>query len=279
MKFQYLGTAAAEGWPALFCDCEACRKAREAGGRNLRSRSQAMVDDCLLIDFPPDTYFHMLRDGLDLGKVHHCLITHGHMDHFNPEDIDMRRVGFGHPRDPQPMTVYGSSPTEAKLRERIDLDIREQEGRLLFQRVVPFEMASIGGYQVVPLKADHAPSLDPLFYLVSDGNHRLLYAHDTGYFPDETWAYLEREKPLLDFVSLDCTCIGLPCRHNHMDMATCADVRQRLLQSGCADERTRFCLNHFSHNGLSTYDELVPVAAQAGFEVSYDGMVVMLTGR
>lgn len=32
MEIQYLGTAAAEGLPALFCDCETCRKARNIGG-------------------------------------------------------------------------------------------------------------------------------------------------------------------------------------------------------------------------------------------------------
>lgn len=51
MKFQYFGTAAAEGWPALFCTCDNCRRAAKAGGRNLRTRSQAAVDDKLLSIF------------------------------------------------------------------------------------------------------------------------------------------------------------------------------------------------------------------------------------
>ena len=33
MKIHYLGTAAAEGWPALFCDCENCRRARIEKGK------------------------------------------------------------------------------------------------------------------------------------------------------------------------------------------------------------------------------------------------------
>ena len=28
MEIKYLGTAAAEGWPAVFCTCEACKRAR-----------------------------------------------------------------------------------------------------------------------------------------------------------------------------------------------------------------------------------------------------------
>mgnify|MGYP003538011910 CR=1 FL=1 len=73
MKLQYLGTAAAEGIPAIFCDCENCRKSREAGGKNIRTRSQALIDDELLIDFPADTYMHFLNFEMPLTKIKNCL--------------------------------------------------------------------------------------------------------------------------------------------------------------------------------------------------------------
>lgn len=60
MKIQYLGTAAAEGIPAIFCECDTCKKARSLGGRNIRTRSQAIIDENVLIDFPADTYMHFL---------------------------------------------------------------------------------------------------------------------------------------------------------------------------------------------------------------------------
>ena len=53
MKLTYLGTAAAEGWPAAFCNCDGCRAARRLGGRNIRTRSQALVDDALLLERTP----------------------------------------------------------------------------------------------------------------------------------------------------------------------------------------------------------------------------------
>ena len=55
MRIKYLGTAAAEGVPGIFCDCENCKRARKLGGKNIRTRSQAILDDTLLIDFPADT--------------------------------------------------------------------------------------------------------------------------------------------------------------------------------------------------------------------------------
>ena len=75
MKLQFLGTAAAEGIPAIFCTCETCRIARQKGGKNIRSRCQSLVDDRLLIDFGPDTYYHSMRDGIDLTYVFNVLIT------------------------------------------------------------------------------------------------------------------------------------------------------------------------------------------------------------
>src|SRR5699024_2353371 len=80
MKIHFLGTAAAEGWPGLFCRCKYCDKARELGGKNIRTRSSVIIDDTLKVDFPPDTYHHILRDNIDLATVKHLLITHSHSD-------------------------------------------------------------------------------------------------------------------------------------------------------------------------------------------------------
>ena len=49
MKITFLGTAAAEGIPALFCNCQCCTEARRRGGKNLRTRSQSLINDDLLI--------------------------------------------------------------------------------------------------------------------------------------------------------------------------------------------------------------------------------------
>lgn len=55
MKIKYLGTAAAEGIPAIFCHCEICKHAREHGGKNIRTRAQALIDDKIMLDLGPDT--------------------------------------------------------------------------------------------------------------------------------------------------------------------------------------------------------------------------------
>ena len=115
MKIQYFGTAAAEGWPGLFCRCGVCERARQAGGKNLRTRSQALIDGKILIDFPADSYLHMLRDGLDLPSIHTLILTHSHQDHWYPEDLAFRGEGFSHDIDGM-LDIYGNDACAARLR-------------------------------------------------------------------------------------------------------------------------------------------------------------------
>src|SRR5213593_4861086 len=90
MKLRFLGTAASEGYPDAFCDCANCRRARQLGGRSLRRRSAALVDDELLIDFGPDLMAAALMDGFSLAGIRYCLQTHEHSDHQDPSHFFSR---------------------------------------------------------------------------------------------------------------------------------------------------------------------------------------------
>lgn len=277
MKFQYLGTAAAEGIPALFCTCDVCVRARAAGGRALRTRSQAIIDDTLLIDFPADTYAHILKNRLDLTKVGHCLVTHDHSDHLYAADIGMLEDGFSHLPDGYHLTFYGSDKVGRAIRPQFTPAL-EAQGTASFTPIAAFDVFCAGKYTVTALPAVHDPNAGPLFYDITDGEKRVLYAHDTHYFHDDVWAYFEREKPHYDLVSLDCTNACLPLTYiGHMGLAENIKVKARMTALGCADETTVFVCNHFSHNGIHAgYDDFVPLAAKEGFLVSYDGMLLEL---
>ena len=277
MKIKFYGTAAAEGVPDLFCNCDVCKRTRAAGGRNIRTRSQALVNGELLIDFPPDTLLHTLNCGLDLPSIIKCIITHSHADHLYTDDILMRRPDFTHVNpggEVLPFDVY-ISKVGAEAIFRNDSPFLHDGKTIVVHTVEAFQPFAVGRYQITGLTADHAPATGPLFYAVSDGEKALLYANDTGYFPEETWAWLEREKPRFDLISLDCTGgIRDDYRRSHMCLPVNAEVRDRLMAIGCADEKTIFCVHHFSHNGGATYDEIVPVAEKMGFVVTYDGLEI-----
>lgn len=275
MKFQFLGTAAAEGIPALFCNCERCARSREIGGRALRTRSQAIIDGTLLIDFPADTLAHTYHNNIDLLNVSACLVTHTHEDHLYPSDLVNLRPGFAHMPEGWHMSFYGSEKVGAKILPMLQGKILDMDVAS-FHTLAPYETVEVGRYTVTALPGHHAPYSGPLFYQISDGEKTVLYAHDTHYFFDEVWNFFEKTKPHFDLVSLDCTNATLPLTYvGHMGLAENAQVRARMLEMGLADEKTVFVCNHFSHNGTNVvYDDFVPLAAAEGFLVSYDGMIL-----
>lgn len=274
MKIKYLGTAACEGFPAAFCDCEACKRARLLGGRNIRTRSQAIVDDWLLIDFPPDTYIHSLYNGIELSKIHTCLITHKHEDHLYANELANRKISFAYPEE-GPLSFYVTNPSYKMIDEFLRESEMENQNRVKVSLVEFYHEFVIEGYGIIPLKANHDAKCDPAIFLIRHNGKAMLYAHDTGVFPEETWAYLQANPIRMDLISLDCTHgINEKERDGHMGLVTDIEVRQKLMELGCADEKTKFVVNHFSHNGLATYDELLPIACEQNFIVSYDGMSV-----
>ncbi len=246
MKIKYLGTAAAEGMPALFCQCKACEYAREHGGKDVRTRSQAIIDDTLLIDFPADTYMHALVHGFPLHKIHHCIITHSHEDHLYPADIAMRAQGFASDlgEDTEPLHIYGSRAIKKESARAMTMYDLEQTNRVNYHMLFPFETYEIGEYEVIPLIASHDPTSGPYIYIIKKDGKALLYGNDTDIFPKETWDYLEKNPVRLDFVSLDCCNGAGPIDYNfaHMNFERNLVVKERLIKLGCADEKTLFCI-------------------------------------
>lgn len=234
MKLKYLGTGAYEGVPGIFCDCPACRYAKKAGGKNIRTRSQAIVDGKLLLDFPADTYMHMLHEGLDLYDIHTCLITHRHSDHLYQKDIMARGKAYSHYQG-KPLTVYASKASYEDIMDAMRRYGLEQEGCVIAVQIQelmkPFETE---GYHITPLPANHAENADPVFYIIEKDGKRLLYAHDTGYFPTESWVYLEEKKMYFDCVSLDATLFYQEGSGEaaHMAVRDCVKVYDRLQKSG-----------------------------------------------
>ena len=276
MKLQYLGTAAAEGVPAIFCECENCRKSREAGGRNIRTRSQSLVDDRLLIDFPPDTYLHFLAHNLPLTRIKHCLITHAHQDHLYAEELAMRAKGFSKLyEDPSPLIFYADEAGCRTINEmKAEKHLTDEE--IQVRQIPLYAPFPVDRYTVTALRANHDPASTPVVYIIEGDGRSFFYANDTGELPEESMAYLCGLQKPLDMISLDCPSA---CSHSnyygHFSLERCVAVRQALLACGAADDRTVWVLTHFSHNADGVvYDEFIPVAAEKGFKVAYDGMIL-----
>lgn len=274
MRIKYYGTAAAEGFPGMFCSCEVCEKARLLGGKNIRTRSQTLIDGRLMIDFSADTYLHVVNYGLDLRKVEAVLVTHNHDDHLYSWDFLYRKPGYAYfaedTEEIKPVTVYSSHTSGEPIRHIIADNELDKYNIFRWERLNAYKPVRILDYTVTALEADHDKRLDPFIYIIEKDGKKLFYGHDSGYYTQRVWDYLEQTRPRFDFVSLDCTGVLKGYRNNHMGIEACSDVRERFLAMGLADEKTVFCLHHFSHNGGIIHDDLVPLAQAQGFEVSYD---------
>lgn len=268
MKITYYGTAAAEGIPALFCKCRVCEEARKNRGKDVKTRSQALIDDKILIDFPADTYMHALNYNLPLADIHTCIVTHSHSDHLYERDLWCRLPGIGNNIEEKPLNMYLTSTGYNKAKEY------DEKNRVKTHLIKAFEPFCAEGYTITPLRADHDIKSDPVFYIIEKDGKAVLYSHDSGTYPAETVKYLKNCKKHFDFVSLDCTNMLLNHRGGHMGLQENAEVKELLLKWGLCNDSTIFAVNHFSHNGKATHAELEKEAAKYGFIVSYDGLEI-----
>ena len=241
MKFKYLGTAAAEGFPAVFCNCAYCNAARQKGGKNIRTRSQAVIDEDMLIDFPPDTYAHALHNGLNLGRIKHLLVTHSHMDHFFPQEFEMRGICFAHDMPEKEITVYCNDTVKdlffhintGKIHEQVLANIRF----VTVETFVPFQA---GEYTVTALPARHTQGEQSLIFIIEKDGKVVLYGNDTGYFYEEVFTYIEKQGIRFDLISLDCTLVNnsVPDTGTHMGFDQVRRVTERLTAAGAVTDKT-----------------------------------------
>ncbi len=275
MEIQYLGTAAAEGLPALFCGCEICNQARKAGGKEVRTRTQSLIDNKILIDFPPDTYTHAISYGLELGQIGHLLVTHSHMDHFFPVELIHRHEHFGHHAKGM-LVVYGNEAVEKAFYDAVLIDrfrVHPLDEAVSFVRLRPFGDFEAEGYHIIPVPADHDRRETCFIYIIEKDGKCLLYGHDTGMqMSDEAWKCIFDHR--FDLVSLDATMGKKHSDGYHMGLFDAVSFVQRLKEQGCIGERTIKVVNHFSHNGEMTHVQLEDFAKERGMLAAYDGMKV-----
>lgn len=273
MQLQICGTAAAEGIPALFCECRVCTEARRRGGKELRSRSAYQVGDRVRIDWGPDALYHAHRLGLDYSRLRHLLLTHSHDDHWYPINLMYRNPGFANLAQRTPLHIHAVEATLDALPngmlgdpKRADLELHPMK---MWQTVeLPGE-----DIRFTPILADHARDRICVNFILQTGDRCILQGNDTGWYPDETWAFLKDYR--FDAVIFDSTSgFNDEARRNHMGCAAVVEAFERLDAMGCLNADCRRVATHFSHNGLALHDELEQRFAPHAIVPAYDGMMV-----
>ena len=269
MKMMFLGTAAAEGWPGVFCGCEYCQKARSRGGKNIRTRASVLINEDILIDLPPDTYMHSLKYNVDLSKIRHLFITHSHQDHFYPEELHMRTEPFAHLPQDAILNIYGNSKVIEKIKNVVNIE----KAKINVNEIHPFETLKGEDFILTALLADHAQEEeDALLYIITTEGKTIFYGHDSGWYPEKTWKYLSENH--IDIAIFDCTFGKNNQKKGHMGISGIIEAKDALEKFGSIDTKSICIATHFSHNGGLLHHELEEILNKHGFLVAYDGMIL-----
>ncbi|NLG26139.1 MAG: hypothetical protein GX558_12335 [Clostridiales bacterium] len=266
MRLLYMGSGASEGVPCPFCRCAACEAARQGGGRLVRTRSGALIDGVLKLDFPPDTPHQALTLGVSLADLRHMLITHSHEDHLDHWLLALPPSQRRHRANRDlPLHIYGNDAVCDLMEPLADRAVQP------LHRLAAFSPVEIAGYRVTPLPARHKPDEQALNYLIEKGGSSLYYAHDTGMPPDEAIEHLRGAN--IGLVSMDATKGVIEQDYDsHMSLRENLRLRDRLLAIGAARPGAIFVANHFSHSGIRPLDEMERLAD--GMLLAYDGMEI-----
>lgn len=274
MKLHFYGSAASEGVPALFCECEHCEKLRKKGGKNLRTRTSAQIDEELLIDCSIDLYAQTLFRGLDMRKINTILVTHSHQDHFLPVSLTQIRPPMAYYSRPRKLDLYANKTTLSQLEQLPESDHKTPlEDYIRMHSVASFDEFVCGEYTVKALPASHDPREDCLLFILQKQDKTLLWGHDTGILREDVWQVLQNYR--FDCVVLDCTMVeesGVFL--NHMGLPDDIQVRQRMLREGMATQNTIFVATHFAHAFDPDHDRITPIFAENGFIAAYDGLTI-----
>lgn len=108
------------------------------------------------------------------------------------------------------------------------------------------------------------------------GGKTVLYACDTGWFPDKTWQELENHR--YDAVVLECTShVMKECRRGHLSLAPFLEIKDRLDKKGLLKQDAPFIAQHIAHRhgDDDPTDQVVREKLSGhGVALAHDGMVV-----
>lgn len=277
MKIKYLGTAAAEGVPAMFCNCDTCKKVRELGGKEIRARSSVLINDDLCVDFSADIYMQSIKFGIDLSKIKYLFITHSHADHFYGQSMLLRGYKFAYNLCEPILNIYGDREVSDIYKESTKREIIEAVSQNInFNVVQPYTEIEIDKYKITALPAKHTINEKSLLYLIENDNKSILYLNDTGRIEESVYDYLEQNNKKIDLVNFDCTYTDCDFGENkrHMGVIDNEFVKRKLIEFDLVSPETKYVITHFSHNSKPFTERLDKIADEHGFISAYDGFEI-----
>jgi len=252
VKIHFLGTGAAEGIPAIGCDCDHCTRARNEGGKLARERNAilfSLPDYELLIDCAPD--IRSLVNKYRITNLDGILATRSRYDHIGgikefewwPGQLDFL--------------------AEDTLFETIKREHWTEELDAVMFHIPYYPGSSLyfSGFSIVPFAARRQR---PIFGIsVKEGETRVVYTSDT---PVRLTNYARRAMWNCDLLIINTPTFDT-ILENHITTLEAIELKDRV----GAREMILTYINH----GNMPHDELEKFVRQVrGVTVAYDGMML-----
>ncbi len=165
MKIQFLGTGAADwDWSRPL-------------STEVRGSSCTLFDDKILIDAGETAWENILRFGVSPDKISHILITHTHMDHFNP--VVIKKIAEAAGRTTK-LHVYASPEGISQLDHSVMNTTELSFGDKFSIYSLDFEVLSANHMLKNEMEAAYH------FLITTPENKRLLYTLDGGWMTSYT---------------------------------------------------------------------------------------------
>ena len=271
MELLFLGTAAAEGIPSMYCNCDTCKIARVKRGKNVRNRSSVLVNGDLCIDFGPDIFHAVIQNDVNLSELKYLLVTHSHFDHFYPENLEIRSRRYLK-GETEKLNIIANAVVFMKLSMLGYSDEAMNVSRVSAEK---YEQIACPPYKILPVPANHAHEFGgAMNYIISEGNTSVLYATDTGIYTEEGFVRLQGSN--IDAVVLDGTNLFSATSKNHLNLEGVCKMRDLMKEYGVIKENALVILTHFSHEGIPMHEALEEQVMELGMIAAYDGFKIII---
>jgi phosphoribosyl 1,2-cyclic phosphate phosphodiesterase len=282
IEFVFLGTSSWEQYPGIWCTCENCQKARDLGGKNIRTNACAWLAPDCLIDFPPQIVMQARQSNIDITKARFLLVTHSHDDHFCPHWLWGRKMAPKKSKDHNlsprfsPLNflkLYGNNAVCEKARKYIVPNPSEYAIEVNYAE--PFKEYDMGELSFIPLLANHWDYEERgLNYIIERHGKKILYAVDTGLFLPETESEIMKHK--FDLVVIEGTYGYGADAETHLNLKKVEEIYKLFKTQNLMKPNSSFCVSHISPHFTPIHDKIAPVMAKTHIIISYDGLRIKL---
>jgi len=250
MQIKFLGTGAAEGIPAINCDCQHCQRARAEGGKLQRERNAILFqlpDYNMLVEVPPNT--RGLINKYQVNNLQGILATNATYGYIG----GLKEFEYW----PTPLDFLA----EPSLFEMIQVEHwTERLDEIMF--AIPYYPGAalhFGQFSMIPFAARRR---QPIFGMsIKAGEKQIVYASST---PGRLTNYARCLLTGADMLIVN-TPTFKPPKEDHITLVEAIELKEQI---GVG----QLVLTHINHNNRP-HDELDAYVRQfPGVVVAYDGM-------